>query len=400
MKLSSSIFRRLQSSHRPWSTEVEAEGKKQARVCAHNNLLICLPDDVLFKILLSLSAEDIHRASLVSRRLYYETTRSEEFVNLHLQQQTDEYGLFFRYAATYNYQHPSQRAVFVSMKQGRVTVSNYYAYKFRYMLETSCNGLILEYEPLLQLHVVNPVTGRPFQLPPLPKNAECISCCVGYADASSKAYKVVLAYRTDRESDVCQAILTLGVDKSWRHLETDQYLTESTLSRLMVTEGFIHLIFGDTVLTLNVETEVMMETRAPIFSKNPSKFTSWWYLSTGKSLTLVVEVEHQVFQVWEMVRGDYNCYWREWERQIELRSEIQYLRSIEPVGWLQQMEVLVLKVSSRNKFCLIYYVVIATGKIGWIDPTSSNKEWLAGELYMILDEVFPHKNTFVNPFTI
>ncbi|CAA0809524.1 Unknown protein [Striga hermonthica] len=405
-KFPSSIFRRMQSSaprHRPRSVEVEAaDGDNQA-----DNLL-SLPNDLLFKILLNLSAQDIYyRASRVCRTLYYHTIRSEEFVNLHLRQ-TDEYGLLFRiiYAPTREFididQYSSQRMVFVSMKQGRVTVSDYnYACKSRIMFESSCNGLIPEYnfwDPSSNVHLANPVTGRALQLPPFPKNAKSTFYRVGYAEAS-KAYKVALV-QTDGGRDARWAILTVGVDSWWRHLATN-HLNGSTLGQLVVTEGFIHSIFQDTILTLNVETEVMIETSARVpVQYHPTKYMKW-YLSTGKALTVVVRVEDGVFRVWEMVMsGDY-YYWREWERPIVLGNQLQeivddkYRFTIQPVGWLQQMEVLVFKVSSRNEPCKVFYVVIATGEIGWITPISSNKEWSIEEFYKIYDPVVPHRNTLV-----
>ncbi|CAA0809532.1 Unknown protein [Striga hermonthica] len=410
-----SIFRR-QSSSPPSSGDVEAEGiadgEKQAAVYSQINLL-SLPDDLLWKILLNLSAQDIYRASLVCRSLYYHTIRSEEFVNLHLWQ-TDEYGLFFRfiYAPTRelidNYRHYSRRIVFVSMKQGRVMVSDYYyPYKPNLMLETSCNGLIpdyIYYDTLSGVHLANPVMGRAFQLPPLPENAMSMKCCVGYAEASN-AYKVALAYTVGiKRWDARRAILTVGVDKSWRHLATD-HLTESSLSLLVVTEGFIHSIFGDTITTLNVETEVMTETWAPVPVYNHHKYKNC-YLSTGKALTVVVQVEDGVFRVWEMVRGD-SYYWRELERQIVLGSRrMREIREvcgcgdkdlvyISPVGWLQQMEVLVFVAKSKCRACEVFYVVIATGEIGWITPISSNKGGFVGEFYEILKPVLAHKNTLV-----
>ncbi|CAA0809554.1 Unknown protein [Striga hermonthica] len=364
--------------------EVEAQGIAEG-VCAQNNLLISLPDDLLFKILLNLCAQDIYRASLVCRRLYYLTIRSEDFVNLHLQQQTDEYGLFFQYAPTRVYFSP-YHAIFVSMKQGRVTVSHYnFADKSRFIRLTSCNGLIPQYnwwEPLSGVHLANLVTGKVLQLPPLPKNAKSMCCCLGYTKAS-QAYKVVLEYN-DTDRGKTRAILTLGVDSLWRHLSTHhcQYLPDSSLSSPLVTEGFIHLIFGKTVMTLNVETEVMTKTRAPVFPEYPRRVINWWYLSTGKSLTLVVEVKYCVFRVWEMVFGDNYNYWREWERKIALgnRNKIKDL-FIEPVGWLQQMEVLVFYGCSMKGPSVAFYVVIATGEIGWI---TSLWKGLAGERYSIL----------------
>ncbi|CAA0809527.1 Unknown protein [Striga hermonthica] len=406
-KFPSSISRRPQSSallHSSSSDEVEAKGDKQADICAQNNLP-SLPDDVLFKILLNLSAEDIYRASLVCRSLYYSTIRSEKFVNLHLQQ-TDEYGLLFRFnydptrcELITNDQHSSQRTVLVSMKQGRVKVFNY---KSIFSFNSSCNGLINEdkWDTLSEIHVVNPVTGRALRLPPLPKNASLPRCCVGYAQAS-KAYKVALAYSPGGK-DAWRAILTVGVDSSWRHLATD-HLTKYTMGRLMVTEGFVHLVFGDTVQTLNVETEVMTETRPPVSEGYYINYTHW-YLPGGKVLTLVNEVEDGVFRVWEMVSGDC-CYWREWEHQIVLGKQLQEIREvcgdeyrfiICPVGWLQQMEVLVFKgwpINERSD--VVFYVVIATGKIGWITPISSNKEGLVDEFYKFYDPVVPHRNTLV-----
>ncbi|CAA0809531.1 Unknown protein [Striga hermonthica] len=396
-KFPSSIFRLPPPSSPPSSGEAsEAEGIADGKkLCAQNNLLISLPDDLLSKILLNLSAQDIYyAASRVCRRLYYRTIQSEEFVNLHLRQQTEDYGLLFRFIYTpihglvNNDQYSSPDVTFVSMKQGRVTVSDhYYASKSRFW--SGCNGLIPEYDsrvPSSGVLLVNPVTGRAFRLPPFPENAKFMQCCVGYAEAS-KAYKVALAY-SDAGRDARWAILTVGVDSWWRNLATNQHSTEVALRHLLVTEGFIHFLLRDTVLTLNLETEVTTEMRAPISEYPKGKKQ---YLSTGKSLTLVVQVEEFVFQVWEMVCGDhYYYYWREWERKIVLGTEIQSLFCIQPVGWLQQMEVLVFKGTSINEPCKVFYVVIATGEIGWIPPLSKE---LGGGLFAI--GCFPHKNTLV-----
>ncbi|CAA0809526.1 Unknown protein [Striga hermonthica] len=414
-KIRSCIFRRRQSSarrHRPWSWEIEAEGEEQAGVCAQNNLLISLHDDLLFKILLNLSAEDIYRASLACRSLYYRTILSEKFVNLHFRQ-TEEYDLLFRfsYAPTHEL-----IAFLVSMKQGSVTVSDY---KSIFIFDTSCNGLILQHNSVIR--VVNPVTGRSFRLPPIPKNAMLTRCCLGYSEVS-KAYKVTLAYIARRRGPR-RAILTVGVDKSWRdlgtvivdklwsYLGTDRLMefantlgrplvTESFIhGRPLVTEGFIHFIYGDTVLTLNVETEVITETRVPLlFPVYPPKYMRW-YLSTGKALTLVVRFEDGLFRVWEMVLSGNCYYWREWERQIVLESRLQEVREVcgdkyRPVGWLQQMEVLVFEGLSEKWRCTVmFYVVIATGEIGWISTPIS--KGLVGKFYRISDRVLPHKNTLV-----
>ncbi|CAA0809549.1 Unknown protein [Striga hermonthica] len=134
----------------------------------------------------------------------------------------------------------------------------------------------------------------------------------------------------------------------------------------------------------------MTEMWAPM-SGHPEKMK--WYLSTGKSLSVVVRVEDGVFRVWEMVCGD-NYYWREWEHHIVLGSEIQYpSSSIYPVGWLQQMEVLVFKGWSKHGAFDVFYVVIATGEIGWIAPVSSSEE--KGESYTSIGPFLPHKNTLV-----
>ncbi|CAA0809550.1 Unknown protein [Striga hermonthica] len=216
--------------------EVEAQ--------AQINPLISLPDDVLFKILLNLCAEDIYRAGLVCRSLYYRTIRSDKFIKLHLRQ--NEYGLFFRFSSTRNGQHSSPRPIFVSMKQGRVTVSDYnnYTDKFRYILKNSCNGLFPDYkfwEPLAELHLSNPLTRRALRLPPPPKNAMSTFICVGYAEAS-KAYKVVLAYSDDggRNAHMRWAVLTVGIDRSWRNLATEHLRETPLIYFPVVTEGFLH----------------------------------------------------------------------------------------------------------------------------------------------------------------
>ncbi|CAA0809530.1 Unknown protein [Striga hermonthica] len=394
-KFPSPIFRLPPPSSPPSSGEAsEAEGIADGKkLCAQNSLLISLPDDLLLKILSNLSAQDIYyRASRVCRKLYYHTIRSEEFVNLHLRQQTEDYGLLFRFIYNptrgfVNDKYPSPHVAFVSMKQGRVTVSDhYYAYKSGFW--SGCNGLILEYNfpvPSSGVLVVNPVTGGAFRLPPLPENKKFMQCCVGYVEAS-KAYKVALSYYDAAGRDTRWAILTVGTDSWWRNLATNQYSIDAAIRLPLVTEGFIYFFLQNTVLTLNLETEVMTEIRAPKHPKGKKQ-----YLSTGKSLTLVVQVEEFVFQVWEMVCGDHSCYyWRKWEHQIALGNEIQSLFCIQPVGWLQQMEVLVFTSTSINEPCKVFYVIIATGEIGWI--TSILKGLVGGDYTL---GCLPHKNTLV-----
>ncbi|CAA0832573.1 Unknown protein [Striga hermonthica] len=255
----SPIFCLPPPSSPPWSGEAaEAEDIVDGKkLCAQNSLLISLPDDLLLKILSNLLAQDIYyRASRVCRRFW-----------------------------------------------------------------SSCNGLILEYNfpvPSSGVLVVNPVTGGAFRLPPLPENEKFMQCCMGYAEAS-KAYKVALSYCDAAGRGARWAVLTVGVDSWWRNLATNQYSMEAAVRRPLVTEGFIYFFFQNTVLTLNLETEVMMEMRAP---EHPKRMKQ--YLSTGKSLTLAIQVEEYVFQVWEMVCGDcyYYYYWRKWECQIALGTEI------------------------------------------------------------------------------
>ncbi|CAA0809528.1 Unknown protein [Striga hermonthica] len=403
-KFPSSIFRLPPPSSPPSSGEAsEAEGIADGKkLCAQNILLISLPDDLLLKILLNLSAQDIYyAASRVCRRLYYRTIRSEEFINLHLRQQTEDYGLLFGF--TNNDQHYSQRTVFVSMKQGRVTVSDfYYASKSRFIFNSSCNGLIPEFDfwkPHSGVYLANPVTGQALGLPPLPKNAKFMCCCLGYAEAS-KAYKVALVYSDiDSGRAMRWAILTVGVDSWWRHLPTHHYSTGSTLSQLLVTEGFIHFISGDIVRTLNVETEVMTETLAPF----PVYPPNGWYLSTGKSLTLVVNVEDGVFRVWEMVSGDNCYYWRKWQHQIVLGSEIQDNKDLIgtwPVGWLQQMEVLVFKVRSKNWASLVcrrlYYHTIRSEEFVNLHLRQQNDEYGLLFKFINVDQHSSQRKVFVS----
>lgn len=93
-------------------------------------------------------------------------------------------------------------------------------------------------------------------------------------------------------------ILTVGVDKSWRHVRID-HLCEDVRTllclSLLTCEGFIHWGEGRHFLTMKVETEIITYNLAPLPSPPPPKYSyiyddsecHYYYLSTGRYLTLV-----------------------------------------------------------------------------------------------------------------
>ncbi|CAH9097593.1 unnamed protein product [Cuscuta epithymum] len=295
--------------------------KKRATMAAmvEGNLanIEILPEDLLFKILVRLPAHDICHAAmlLIGTR---------------------------------------QDLVFISMCQGRIEVSEF-SKNPKCMIGASCNGLVLgfvdgtEFPP----HVVNPATKRLFILPQFfGGTVKRFESGIAYA-AASKQYKVALTYGRKF------AILTLGVDHSWRHVPTRNLSASAekpSSVHVLTTEGFVHWApsppHGRQVMTLDVETEIVTETPFPLPQE---KETKMFYFSAGKYLSLLIARDELVWDVWEMKPKD-----GEWTERLMIdMNALKFphncnLHGIYPVGWIEYPDVVVFGTPGPN--CIAYNI--------------------------------------------
>lgn len=193
-------------------------------------------------------------------------------------------------------------------------------------------------------------------------------CSVIAYDAASLKYKVVVIYDRSWINIVHDcAILTVGVDKSWRDVNT-QHISERNswllCCNVLITQGFVHWHSGQGthVINLNLETEVLTEIRIPQgYDEQGSKY----YLSTERSLTLFIECGRFLWDVWEMMNAEESG--GEWTKVFKIDMEGPMWRlqkmmihtsphNLKPNGWLCRGVVLVFHIPRPTRVCVVYDV--------------------------------------------
>ncbi|XP_012847223.1 PREDICTED: uncharacterized protein LOC105967181 [Erythranthe guttata] len=259
------------------------------------------------------------------------------------------------------------------MVKGRGEISRF-RYDFANLCISSCNGLTLEHyisRADSQYCIANPATNRHFYLPPFPTSfTHELHCSAIAYTAASMVYKVVCpGIDKTSKSTVC-AILTVGVDSSWRYVQTEHLSPDTKrllLKNPLTDEGFLHWPEkkGTHIPTLNVETEIITETRVPPGCNGKELM---YYLSSGRSLTVLVQCSGFSWDVWELTKPE-NGEWtkigridlegRKWkfeELVIECGCNTGPF-ALWPVGWLNYAQVLVLHISYLTQVCILYNVV-------------------------------------------
>ncbi|KAL8063927.1 hypothetical protein ABFX02_01G057700 [Erythranthe guttata] len=323
-----------------------------------------LPDELVFDILLHLPSEDIHRGARLVCKKWYNTVRTRNFRCARLR--NSSVGLLI-------HSSDDERPIFMTMEKGRVEMSKM-SYKIPGRVWTSCNGLILDYEVMrdgIYLFTLNPATRRCFDLPPFMSRSDSSYDYSGIAyAAASMEYKVAQTFSSRLRYPFVRgcAILTVGVDKFWRHVDTENLspIGREILRGIpLTTEGYFHWTHreGTRVLTLNVETEIITETLVPNGYRERTKY----YLSTGRSLTLLIACSGFSWEVMKMKSET-----GEWTKltKVDLKARKcefeQFVREccgplvqpsflvIKPVGWVDE-EVLVLN-AFPTLVCVLYKV--------------------------------------------
>ncbi|KAL3628816.1 hypothetical protein CASFOL_027862 [Castilleja foliolosa] len=302
-----------------------------------------LPDDAWYEILSHLPAQKIYDMARLVCWKWYRMIYTHTFIYANLQH--TPYGLLFgdRDGETF----------FMTMQQGQIETSNL-SYGFSSPYWSTCNGLTLEMAGALGsvYHVINPLTKQVFVLPPAPRIVFWF-CGIGYTPVSME-YKAVTT-SLELDSKDAWLILTIGVDSSWRVVRTDHF---RCLARMLsmgspfITEGFMHWAgcsnrtqrkVWNQVLSLDVETEILTKSCVPF--EYGGYDDHWTYLSTGKFLTVLITCGECLWEVWEMKSGE----WRKMDGVIiDLGTKMFELFGFEivPVGWLNDLEVLVFRVIS------------------------------------------------------
>ncbi|CAA0829153.1 Unknown protein [Striga hermonthica] len=349
-----------------------------------------LPDELLIEVLARIpgSQQEIYEARLVCRK-WYNIIHTPNFMSANLHDST--YGLLFKH-------RDCESLLILPQREGAGVEMTQLSYKRRFKVTSSCNGLWLETnmnERGRKLFVTNPTTGQVVGLPPCVGKVSEGKYAMAYSPASME-YKAVIYYpptRTRPRPAVLQ-ILTAGVDKKWRNVDLGLISSEEAHKAFhsvpLVTEGFIHWnrLYFLHVLTLNVETETITQTPAPLPTIG-SQINI--YLSTGKYLTLLSHNGQFSWQVWELSRPETG----EWRKKAHFCLEVHKERFnlsgvvhkdfVLPVGWVKYSELLAMRIGGKSNVFFVYNLVTQEiDEIGLPDYISryniavhkSSLEWL------------------------
>ncbi|KAL6530436.1 hypothetical protein OROMI_028325 [Orobanche minor] len=321
-----------------------------------------LPDELLSDILVRLPANYIHDVARLVCLRWYHIVRSSSFINSQIQHST--YGLILRY-----HQVGGVRPFLVTATQDGQIETCELSYKFRMGLYSSCNGLALDYNCKNELlHILNPATKQELVLPSCSRQfPRLYRCCIAYA-AASMAYKVILPFEDVGDSiiELSLAILTVGVDESWRKVPVEHLpfkLGKLLLSkRSLNTEGSIHWVIDEmtNVLTLDVETETFTTSIVPL----PKAYNRGsYFLSTGRFLSLLFRREDLSWEVWGMrsrdggwskVLPDIELGAHKWRLQQLFACGEDRLLRLMPIGWVKYPEVLAICFTCKCRTCIFF----------------------------------------------
>ncbi|KAL3639193.1 hypothetical protein CASFOL_017100 [Castilleja foliolosa] len=347
-----------------------------------------LPDDAWFEILAHLPAQEIYDISRLVCWKWYRMIYTHTFIYANLQH--TPYGILFR--------DRDDKAFFMTMQQGRIETSNL-NYGFSSPYWSTCNGLTLEMAGLQGsvYHITNPLTKQLFVLPPAPRKVFW-HCGIGYTTVSME-YKAVTINPVAKDPWL---ILTVGVDSSWRVIRTAHSPLLAgmlTTGPPFITEGFMHWACGayrtyrtqrkvvNQVLSLDVENEIVTKSSVPFVYGGYDDH--WTYLSTGKYLTVLITCGKCLWEVWEMRSGE----WRKMDGVIidlGMKMFERFGFEIVPVGWLNDLEVLVFRViaSNEDRRCIFVYNLLTKETNMYVLPNLSlfncpvvhknSLVWLAG----------------------
>ncbi|XP_075498876.1 F-box protein At5g49610-like [Primulina tabacum] len=321
--------------------------------CARKRRTKYLPQEVFFEFLSYLSAQVLYDVMRHVCKEWNLIIRSRVFINHHLRNSAT--GIIIQECLPL-----ADNVVYVEMRRGCMEISKL-DYRFKNLVWTSCNGLVLSYDPRDRqiLYVINPLTKQWAVLPPyLHKIIFFPSFGLAFCEASME-YKVVYACGEEFLNPRTRIhVLTVGVDKVWRCIDINPFDGIAYRSPF-VTGGYVHFIGQTVVLTFNVETEAVCRFSLPqlIASTKRGKF-----MAMGSNLSFFCVTTKFLTDVWEM-----NPKTGEWimTLKIDLKpvrhrfkeiSQVKNFSSLFPCCWLVVREVLLFCDWYPTRHCIAYNV--------------------------------------------
>ncbi|KZV15083.1 F-box/kelch-repeat protein-like [Dorcoceras hygrometricum] len=342
------------------AAEVSFISHCRCKRCARKRQKRCLPQEMVFHILLKLPALVIGDVMRHVCREWNLMIRSPDFIHHHLR--NSNCGILLQPI------YPAQNGIYIEIRGGCLEI-----FKFDCGLEflgyNSCNGLVLVPHPTDGdvVCVSNPLTKQQVFLPPyFGERGPLIYFALAFVEASME-YKVVNACCREPFTNKQIAVLTIGVDRVWRHIDIEHLpLTTRAAFRgfPLVTGGYVHWIGKTFVLTLNVETVTFCEFPMPRLEERFGDF-----LPMGSNLSVVYGSNKFFKDVWEM-----NSETGEWTKLLSFDLEPVHYRlkdffgkykELIILGWLAVREVLALSTSYDQTRCIAYN--LKTGEIQSFD---------------------------------
>ncbi|KZV19357.1 hypothetical protein F511_25092 [Dorcoceras hygrometricum] len=328
--------------------------------CARKGRRRCIPQEVMVEILLLLPARVVHDVMKHVCREWNLMISTKDFIQLHLRNSTPGFLIQEEFPDLNGYKEMRQHrnVIYLEMRRGCLEICKSDT-GFEYLLFTSCNGLVVApgFRDSDVYYVTNPLTKQRAIIPPNSSEIECYSnFALAFAEPSMD-YKVVCACGKDSKRRPTQiAVLTIGVDSVWRHIDIRHSSFGIFRHFTFVTGGYVHWIGRTAVLTLNVENETISWFPMPRVPRIRGKF-----LPMGCNLSFLYQINEFTWDVWEM-----NSNSGEWSMIFSLDLEpfrchfkdygLKHSLLAVPYGWLAIREVLIFSSGGIQTHCLVYYV--------------------------------------------
>ncbi|KAG9136440.1 hypothetical protein Leryth_023552 [Lithospermum erythrorhizon] len=304
-----------------------------------------LREEIIFNILILLRADVLYTVMRYVCREWRRIIEDPQFVSTHFLLSSSTLLMYCRERSLYH---------LLDVKECHAKRTGF---EFRLpsgIVVSTCNGLMLILKGSSQrahraYYVTNPITRRTLVLPRLSLRIIPTSCGLAF-DASSKVYKVVMVYETEKYSyhkvDVGCAILTVGVDKAWRVVNC-AHLSKEGMGLLYIcppgtSTDFVYWssTFDPYILVLDAKSESIKLISLPYASRiYPKELTSIWYPNSDCSMEVWV-LKDYISEEWvkiyierEPIRNEMDKFFSSNEFNKSSRAMFRY-DCIRPRSWL------------------------------------------------------------------
>lgn len=279
-----------------------------------NRNIPLLPEEIIFSILVWLPADILYNVMRFVCRNWYNTICDPVFIKEHLSRSV--FGLVIQHwlppFTTFSIQLEKAEEEVVTRKLNC---------SFPHTYAACCDGLLLISDPTFttfEYHVVNPITKQQVTLEPVPASLYGNRCALASAPSTGD-YKVVHCYSSEI------AILTIGVDKTWRYINTDHLPDDSrqfiSCKPVSVT-GFIYWFVPEKscLFALDMDSEIIYLVQHP-------KDCQGRFLKKSESFLIFGTTDSKnVWDFWELMDSKLGK-WRQLFK-VDLKTQAQGLISV------------------------------------------------------------------------